>query len=95
MKITPIQYLSWLLLGTMQIYASYDFRHDFVHRMKPGERIINAEDHPKSQADLEAVHGYNFSNVPRQPPVMQKALAWELILRNIHKLEVLALPLGN
>lgn len=62
--------------------------------MKPGKSVVNAEDHPKSQAGFESVHGPS-SNVTRQPPEMQKALAWELILRNIHKLEVRFRSLDN
>lgn len=61
----------------MQVYANYDYRHDFVHTLKPGTKIQD------SVKNLNSRHHNSLYRQPRMP----RYLAWDFVMRNISQQE--------
>lgn len=68
----------------LQVYASYEYRHDFAEAMKPG----TWKQAPAKTLPYDFHDDVYVDSVPVCAPEMRKSLAWELILRNIHRTEV-------
>ena len=71
--------------GYMQVFGTYDYRPDFLEKMKPLGSIYTVE---RVKTDFDDTLEKEFKNHSLLEPTIPRYLAWNFALRNVQMKEV-------